>query len=335
MEDANLKIKPLLKEQIIISIDRLTRFKCPEEKYLRVFYDIILHNLIEPKYNRSELENLENEKIMTLAQDVINFSLDKLGCQSDKNFVINKKLFEYENSVFKFGDNIKSLLTNKINYFGMLQLLSENDLPDNLRWFKALNSDVDIIKARRNDAFRYPIEILVLTEGATEETLLPEFAKLCNFDFEREGVYLLPAGGKNQVVKAYYELSEYLKIPVFVLFDNDGKSNAKEIEPKLRTTDEIYIIECGEFEDLLTQKLFERALNYELQNISIPADTVDYHLPRVKILEDIFKKRGMHELKKVEFAKTVKKNILSCEDVSPEMRRIIEKIKKIKLNNEY
>ena len=331
----NLKIKPLLKDQIIISIDRLTRFKSPEEKYLRVFYDIILHNLIEPKYNRSELENLENEKIMTLAQDVINFSLDKLGCQSDKNFVINKKLFEYENSVFKFGDNIKSLLTNKINYFGMLQLLTENDLPDNLRWFKALNSDIDIIKARRNDAFRYPIEILVLTEGATEETLLPEFAKLCNFDFEKEGVYLLPAGGKNQVVKAYYELSEYLKIPIFVLFDNDGKSNAKEIEPKLRATDEIYIIECGEFEDLLTQKLFERALNYELQNISIPADTVDYHLPRVKILEDIFKKRGMHELKKVEFAKTVKKNILSCEDVSPEMRRIIEKIRQIKLNSKY
>ena len=90
MEDANLKIKPLLKEQIIISIDRLTRFKCPEEKYLRVFYDIILHNLIEPKYNRSELENLENEKIMTLAQDVINFSLDKLGCQSDKNIGLPK-----------------------------------------------------------------------------------------------------------------------------------------------------------------------------------------------------------------------------------------------------
>jgi hypothetical protein len=101
------------------------------------------------------------------------------------------------------------------------------------------------------------------------------------------------------------------------------------------SNDEIYIIECGEFEDLLTQKLFERALNYELQNISIPADTVDYHLPRVKILEDIFKKRGMHELKKVEFAKTVKKNILSCEDVSPEMRRIIEKIRQIKLNSKY
>ena len=58
MEDANLKIKPLLKEQIIISIDRLTRFKCPEEKYLRVFSDIIVSSLIEPKLKKSGKTNI-------------------------------------------------------------------------------------------------------------------------------------------------------------------------------------------------------------------------------------------------------------------------------------
>ena len=36
-----IKIKPLTKEQILISLDRLTRFKNPEIKYLRVFKDII------------------------------------------------------------------------------------------------------------------------------------------------------------------------------------------------------------------------------------------------------------------------------------------------------
>lgn len=53
-----MKIKPLTEEQLIISIDRLTRFKDTETKYLRVFKDIITNNLIEPKYKKSELDEL-------------------------------------------------------------------------------------------------------------------------------------------------------------------------------------------------------------------------------------------------------------------------------------
>ena len=45
-----MKIKPLTKEQILISTDRLTRFKLPEERYLRVFGDIVSWGLLEPVY---------------------------------------------------------------------------------------------------------------------------------------------------------------------------------------------------------------------------------------------------------------------------------------------
>ena len=44
--DYNFKIKPLSVSQMIISIDRLTRFKETEEKYLRVFKDLITSALI-------------------------------------------------------------------------------------------------------------------------------------------------------------------------------------------------------------------------------------------------------------------------------------------------
>ena len=54
-----MKYKKLKKEQLLISIDRLTRFKPTEEKYLRVFKDIIISNLIEPKLKKSELENMD------------------------------------------------------------------------------------------------------------------------------------------------------------------------------------------------------------------------------------------------------------------------------------
>lgn len=61
-----MKIKPLTEEQLIISIDRLTRFKDTETKYLRVFKDIITNNLIEPKYKKSELDDwiMKQLKIM-------------------------------------------------------------------------------------------------------------------------------------------------------------------------------------------------------------------------------------------------------------------------------
>ena len=48
---------------------------------------------------------------------------------------------------------------------------------------------------------------------------------------------------------------------------------------------------------------------------------------RVKFLEEVFKTRGMHEFKKVEFAQMVKKNIKHEEDISPEVVEIIDEIR--------
>lgn len=46
-------------------------------------------------------------------------------------------------------------------------------------------------------------------------------------------------------------------------------------------------------------------------------------------MEEVFKNRGMHEFKKVEFAQMVKKNIKTKEDISREVIDIIEEIKGI------
>ena len=70
-----MKIKPLTKEQIIISADRLTRFKEPEIKYLRVYKDIITNNLIEPKYKKTDLDEMDYEELTNYAQKIINYSL--------------------------------------------------------------------------------------------------------------------------------------------------------------------------------------------------------------------------------------------------------------------
>lgn len=323
----NSKVKPLTKSQIIISIDRLTRFKNTETKYLRVFKDILTQNLIEPKFKKTDLEKMDYSELRNWAEFVINYSLEMAGLTLENDYLINQRLLNYENSVFENNKDVQELLNNKINYKACLSYIDEKS-PKNLLWLKNLEISSDIRKSRFDNSLRFPIEKVVIAEGATEETLLPEFAKRCGYDFDKEGIYVLSAGGKNQVVKLYYQLVESLKLPIFVLLDKDAKENLEEIQPRLRDIDKIHLLDCGEFEDLLPIKLVERTLDYELKNISmLEKEKLNEDIPRVKFLEEVFKTRGMHEFKKVEFAQMVKKNIKHEEDISPEVVEIIDEIR--------
>ncbi|MBO6272280.1 ATP-dependent endonuclease [bacterium] len=319
------RIKKLTREQIIISIDRLTRFKNTETKYLRVFKDIIIQNLIEPKFKKSELDKMDYEKLKNLAQDVFNYTL---GVTNNLN--INKKLLDYEKSVFEISKETANLLDNNINYSECLKYIDKTS-PKNLRWLKELGINSNIKLKRDEFSLQFPIEVVVIAEGITEETLLPEFGKICGFDFDKEGIYVISAGGKNQVVKLYYKLVETLKLPIFVLLDKDGFENSLEISAKLRLKDKIHLLECGEFEDLLPETLIKKTLEYELKNISIPVENSNIiNTSRVEFLEEVFKKRGMHEFKKSEFAQMVRHNIHSKDDISPEISEIIAQIKNLK-----
>lgn len=323
----NSKVKLLNKEQLVISIDRLTRFKNTETKYFRVFSDILISNLITPRFKKSEIEQMDYDELKMWAEYIINYSLEDLGLKSDNDLLINQRLYDYEKSVFYFDKNVEKLLKNKINYKGFIKLVDSNSVK-NLRWLRALSDTEDIAGARYKNSLRFPVEKVIIAEGATEETLLPAFAKFCGYDFDKEGIYILSAGGKNQVVKLYYNLVETLKLPIFVLLDKDARENLEEIKPRLRPCDKIHLLECGEFEDLLPLDLIKRTLEYELNNISIlEYEMLTTNEPRVKILEEVFKTRGMHEFKKAEFARMIKENIKTQDDISSEIEAIIEEIK--------
>ena len=96
------------------------------------------------------------------------------------------------------------------------------------------------------------------------------------YDFYKEGVHIIGAGGKNQVVKLYYELSEQLKIPIFVLMDRDAQENIQQIMPRLRSIDKVHLVSCGEFEDILPISLIIKTVNNMFENF-------------IKISEDDFR----------------------------------------------
>ena len=151
------------------------------------------------------------------------------------------------------------------------------------------------------------------------------------YDFYAHGIQLIPAGGKNQVVKLYYELLQDLRLPIFILLDKDAEENILQISPKLRDIDKIHLVSCGEFEDLLPKTLIVKTVNSHFKNfLTIKEDDLSNNSnSTVKILEDIFKTKGLHEFKKAEFAKLVKEHVFSIDDISAEIIDIIEEIKNI------
>jgi hypothetical protein len=203
--DNDIKFKYMSKEEIIISIDRLTRFKFPEIKYLRVFKDILSTHLISPSIKKNEIEKLDFEKLKSIVELIINSSLEKLGFTLDSDFSINQKLYDYENSLFNITDNINILLKNKIHYKSVINLL-EYDLPYNLKWLKTLNSQNSPSELREKYSLVNPIEKVILVEGITEEILLPRFAKVLNCDFDKKGFYIISAGGKKSSGKILLQI---------------------------------------------------------------------------------------------------------------------------------
>ena len=74
----DIKFKFLSLDELSISVDRLSRFKLPEEAYFRVFSSILQKSLITPKYSKKELEELPAEIISKLVKHIWNKSVENI-----------------------------------------------------------------------------------------------------------------------------------------------------------------------------------------------------------------------------------------------------------------
>lgn len=318
-------------EELILAIDRLTRFKFPESKYNRVFREIISKHLIIPKISFKEYENLRIDYVCGLIEKIFNESLCALIKDSKQySCELYKKVVEFESHVFLMNEQTLALLRAKVPYEAILSLCDEKNLSLNLKFWRIfMNSTLEAKEIRKKYDTKFPIEKLVLAEGITEEILLPKFAKILGHDFDKSGILVIPAGGKNQVAKDYLKFSPKLKIPIVVLLDADAKPIAETILAKLRNIDQLILIEKGEFEDILPLELIEKAINYKFLNFfKVSQSDFSNELPRVKNLEEIYRINALGEFKKAEFAHNVEAVISSKADrlLSQDIKNIIAKI---------
>ncbi len=329
MLQEKLKIKPMNIQELTLAVDRLTRLKFPEIKYNRVFREIISKHLLSPKISFKEYDKLNEEKICSLIEMIFDYSLE---FQNKKcPYLLYKRVVELDCKTFLINEQTKKLMQAKIPYETIIELNQDKKLPQNLEFLRQFSiTNLTPEKIRNKFKTKFPIEKLVLAEGITEEILLPKFAKILNYDFDENGIAIIPAGGKNQVAKDYLEFVNRVNVPIIVLLDADAKPVAQTISSKLRSIDKLILIEKGEFEDILPAELIEKAINNKFLNLFKLSDTdLQPHTNRVKNLEEIYRINGLGEFKKAEFAHDID-CVLSLQNknhVSEEIKSIIEEIK--------
>lgn len=310
-------------EYIQICLDRLTRFKPVSERYIRVIDDVLSKCLIQMD---EKLSDIQMSRKIELAQTILNSAAKNLT-----DLKLNEIIKNDEEKIFYLTNEDREFLNSKIDFLALINLLDENTLPLNLKRLKFQNN-LTSNETREKYATLFPVSKVVLVEGITEEILLIEFAKILGLDFKKEGIFVLGAGGKNQVARKYYKLIEEIKIPIFILLDSDAIEIANLIIPKLRNKDKLHLIKTGEFEDILTGKLIKNALNFHFaQNMLNNENEFEENGHAVVELHDCFKNNGWGEFKKADFAKIIREYLHQAKNppVSDELKLITDEIKNL------
>lgn len=320
-----MKFKKIPKEYFKTIIDRLTRVTPAYIRYKRVFDDII-----QKFYCGERIKNITIADNIKLAQDIINSSLE---CEYDNSFIY-KLLANLEEKYFKFNSLSYQYLSSGINFIGMLQEIEVDDkMPKNVVWLKKIcKNEFNLSEIRKKNSLLYPIEKIIICEGQTEFTLLNTIFKLFDFDFEKEGYLVIPAGGKNQVARKYYSMCEYCNLPLYILLDSDAVQIKSFIDKKIRPLDKLYIIESGEFEDLIPKNILQKTINYAHKNeFNCLFDDFLCGSSTVTALELIYKKYGFGEFKKAQFAQLldeyIANNCTKDDFADSEISKIIELFK--------
>lgn len=327
-----IKFSTISKQDLILALDRLTRFKSPEIKYNRVISDIITKYLLTPKLSKLQIQELPIKSKKTIFEKIWNESTLTYTKKNKIDNDINKTIFNELCNLYKIDEQTKELINLDIDINGVLEFIENQiEAPINIkRLLKLKETKISPIDARQKYSLRFPIEKILLCEGITEEILMPKFAKLAKYDFDRNGIKLISAGGKNKVAKLYCELKQELNIPIFVLLDADAEETKELITPILRKCDKIYLIKHGEFEDIFSLNLIKRTINNQFKNIC-ECSIIDFKNDdkMTKTLTNFYRLHELGDYQKADFAKELAQNIKYETDLTEEIKQIILEIENL------
>lgn len=337
MFKSSIKYKLLTFDELVINLDRLSRFKLPEDSFNRVFTSVLQKCLIQPTYSKAEIENLDAKYISDLVKEIWNKSVKNCCNTETNNINCNKALKLIIEHAFKNIDKrTKTLINTKLNISPILKMLSYKDAVFNLQFLMKVNeifnqdSEFNIeslIELRNKFNLKYPISKILIVEGITEEILLPVFADKLNSNFDKNGIYILGAGGKSKSPALYLKLKNRVNIPIILLFDADAFEICNNLKETLIRKDKYILIPYGEFEDILSLNLIKRSLNNEYEPATpIIKDDLHIYNKMCENIENFYRTRHLGEFKKAKLSKILAQNVKYKTDITKEIKNLIHNI---------
>ena len=329
--------KLLTLDEMLISLDRLTRFKHPDISYPRVFRDIIHKSSLSSHLSDKQIDELPADLIKKYVKKVWLSSLKQFSQGSDYDALSHKILVKIPEFCFKItSEYTKELIKTPLYCADILLNCDDKKLPKNLRIVKytlleVINGknycDDLILEVSQKKKLLFPIKKLVIVEGITEDILLPSFADFISLSLSERGIFIFSAGGKTKIPSLYAQFKDELKIPMIVVFDNDANDLSDDLKPHLRNSDKIILNPKGEFEDLLSLNLIKRTLNSTNYNSEKSTfSELRSEGSMCKCLEEYYRRRNLGEFKKAQFAKLLSENIKYPADVSQDIRNLIDEL---------
>lgn len=295
--------------EMILALDRISRFKFPKDKLKRVYVETICSNIIGGSSKKSEIFNFENKILCEIFTEIWNFSVENNFTSCSKDFSLNKNYIREEKKCYVINKTDLDLMPKECDFSTLIKNIDKNKIPNNF------------------DKYKTPKKI-VLTEGVTEEILMPEFSKVYGFNWDKNGVKIVGTGGKSRILKQYKIFKEQLKIPVFILLDFDAENIFEQLKKEMRKIDSGHLISHGEIEDIIPVNLFKTAINSEFKlQAKISVNDFDKNLSMVKNLKNIFKEKGFGEFKKAKMANLIKTVLSPKSKLSGELESILNEIK--------
>ena len=109
-------LKPLSVDEMILALDRISRFKYPEKKLKRVYIETICSHLISPAFKKSDIEKFDNKSLTKYFTKIWNYSIEKNFGTLENDFSLNKNYIEQEKKCYFINREIMDLMPEKVDF---------------------------------------------------------------------------------------------------------------------------------------------------------------------------------------------------------------------------
>lgn len=225
------------------------------------------------------------------------------------------------------GDDTRQFI---VEFMASAHIASLSGAQEILQAHQQFKTQLKQARGRLNLPGQFFPRLVLLVEGATETILMPHFARLLGFDFDKLGVLAMGAGGANQTSRKYLVLKDTINLPIYIVLDADALQQVEIIGDVIREIDRLHVWSAGDIEDTFAAPVLLSQINHYVSSRGAEPLSLA-QLPagerRTTALNKAFRKRGLGDFDKIGFAKSIVDRLHDPADVPRDAAHVIDEIR--------